>query len=228
MTKPNLNEIDFYFITDSKLTKNSIIDDTKQAIEAGVKIVQYREKNLQTKQLIEEAAKLKEICKHSSENENGLEKSKTSQKDKAIFLINDRIDIALAVNADGVHLGQDDMPYGTARLLLGHDKIIGLTAHNIEEAIEAEELGADYIGASPIYATTTKLDAGKPAGIKLIEDIKNTINIPIVAIGGINLENTPEVIKAGADSVVAMSAVIPNNVKEECKKFINIIKQNKK
>jgi len=211
MTLPNIKEIDFYFVTDSKLTKKLIIADTKEAIEAGVKIVQYREKDLPTKQLMKESVQLKEIC-----------------KDKAIFLINDRIDIALAVNADGVHLGQDDMPYGTARLLLGHDKIIGITVHNVKEAIEAENLGADYVGASPIFETKTKLDAGKAAGIKLIEDIKKNINIPLVGIGGIKLENTSKVIKAGANSVVAMSAVIPkDNVKEECKKFIKTIQNIK-
>jgi len=207
----NLKYIDFYFITDSKLTKKSVFEDVKAAIKAGVKIVQYRETHASTKDMVKEASKLKELC-----------------KDKAILLINNRIDIALAINANGVHLGQDDMPYGTARLLLGYDKIIGITAHNVEEAIEAENLGADYVGASPIFETKTKLDAGKAAGLQLLKDIKENIKIPIVAIGGIDLDNLQSVIESGADSAVAMSAVIPkDNVEEECRKFINVIKSTK-
>ena len=142
MRKEKLEDIDLYFITDSKLTKKTVLDDVKAAIAGGVKIVQYREKEKPTKEMVEEAQKIKELC-----------------GDDVIFLVNDRIDIALAVDADGVHLGNDDMPYETARKLLGEDKIIGLTIHNVEEAVEAERLGADYVGVSPIFATTTKPDA---------------------------------------------------------------------
>ena len=202
----------FYFVTDSKLTKKTIIEDVRAALKAEVKIIQYREKEKSTKDMIEEAAKIKELCRN-----------------KAILLINDRVDVALAVNADGVHLGQDDMPYGTARILLGHDKIIGLTVHTMEEAVHAESLGADYVGASPIFETKTKLDAGKAAGLILLKQIKAKINIPIVAISGINLDNVLEVIKSGADSVVAISAVVTkDNVEAECKKFIEKINVAKK
>jgi len=208
----SFNEIDFYFITDPKLTKKTIIEDIEAALIAGVKTIQYREKEKTTKAMIEEAAQIKELC-----------------KDKAIFLINDRVDVALAVNADGVHLGQDDMPYGIARLLLGHDKIIGLTAHNVEEAISAQNLGADYVGASPIFETKTKLDAGKAAGLTLIKNIKEKIDIPIVGIGGINLDNVTSVIQAGANAAVAISAVVTkDDVEEECRKFIVKIRQAKK
>ena len=208
MLKQKLKNIDFYFTTNSKLTKKNVIEDVKAAVKAGVKIIQYREKEKSTRDMIEEAAEIKEIC-----------------KDKAIFLINDRVDVALAVNSDGVHLGLDDMPYQTARSLLGHDKIIGLTVHNINEAIHAETLGADYVGASPIFNTTTKLDAGEAAGLELIKEIKQKINIPMVAIGGISLDNAASVIEAGADAAAAISAVVTkDDVEEECKKFIKIIK----
>jgi len=208
----NLKDIDFYFITDSRLTKKGIIKDVKSAIDAGVKIIQYREKDKSTKEMISEAAKIKDIC-----------------KEKAIFLINDRVDVALSVNADGVHLGSEDIPYNMARILLGHDKIIGLTVHNIEEAIYAETIGANYVGASPIFKTTTKLDAGKAAGLKLIKDIKKKIDIPIVAISGIDLYNIKDVIEAGADSAVAISAVVTkDDVTKECEKFINMIKKLKR
>ena len=206
-----LNEIDFYFITDSKLTKKSIIKDVESALIAGVKIIQYREKEKSTKQMVEEAIQIKDRC-----------------KDKAIFLINNRVDVALASNADGVHLGQDDMPFGTARLLLGHDKIVGLTVHNVDEALIAQEIGADYVGASPIFETKTKLDAGNASGIKLIEDIKQNINIPIVGIGGINLDNVESVIRAGANAAVAISSVVTkDDVEEECRKFIVKIRQSR-
>jgi thiamine-phosphate pyrophosphorylase len=207
MKKDKLKDIDLYFITDSKLTKKTILDDVKSAISGGVKIVQYREKEKPTKEMVEEALKIKKLC-----------------ADDVIFLVNDRIDVALAVDADGVHLGQDDMPYETARKLLG-DKIIGLTIHNVEEAVDAEKIGADYLGVSPIFATTTKLDAGKPAGIKLIEDVKNAVNIPFTAIGGINLENIGQVAGAGAKSAVAISAIVTkDDVEKEVKKFIEKLK----
>src|SRR3989338_76566 len=209
MLKKNLNKIGLYFITDSRLTKKSVLDDVKAAIKAGVKIIQYREKEKNTKEMIEEARKIKEIC----------------GKSNVIFLINDRVDVCLAVNADGVHLGTDDMPYSTARKLLG-DKIIGLTVHNIKEASEAEKAGADYVGVSPIFETKTKLDAGPAAGLQLIKDVKTRVKIPFVAIGGIDLENLKSVLEAGANSIVAISAIVAkDDVEEECKKFISIIKK---
>jgi len=202
--KPKLDDISLYFITDSRLTKKTILEDVKAAISAGVKVIQYREKDKSTKLMFKEAEKIKELC-----------------KDKAIFIINDRVDIALAVDADGVHLGDDDMPFIEARKLL-QNKIIGLTAHNTFEAKEAEELGADYIGVSPIFETRTKPDAGPAAGLKLIEDVKKAVNIPQVAIGGINLGNIGQVIKAGATSVAVISGIITkDDVKAECKKFID-------
>jgi thiamine-phosphate pyrophosphorylase len=133
----------------------------------------------------------------------------------ALFIVNDRIDIALAVNADGIHIGQDDMPYGVARRLLGEEKIIGVTVHTIEEALAAEESGADYLGVSPIFSTTTKSDAGKPAGPALIKEIKAIVRIPIVAIGGITLSNEYEVVNAGADALCAISAVVSSDDPEK-------------
>lgn len=192
----------YYFITDSGLSRAGNISDVRQAEACGVEVVQYRNKNGETREMYEEALRLREICR------------------EAIFLINDRIDIALAVDADGVHLGQSDMPYAVARKMLGPGKIIGITVHNLAEALEAQELGADYLGVSPIYHTQTKSDAGKPAGIALIEEIRARVKIPLIAIGGINLANAPEVVKAGADGLCAISAVVAKeNVDIEIKKF---------
>lgn len=193
----------YYFITDAKLSRAGNISDVKSAVAVGVSIVQYRNKDAGTKGLYEEALKLKKICKN-----------------KALFLINDRIDIALAIDADGVHIGGEDMPYVIARKMLGRKKIIGVTVHNIEEAKEARRLGADYIGVSPIFATTTKLDAGKPAGVSLIRKIKKTVKVPIIAIGGITLDNAKEVVEAGADGLCAISAVVTKrDTKKEIKNF---------
>lgn len=192
----------YYFITDSGLSRAGNISDVRQAEACGVEVVQYRNKNGETREMYEEALRLREICRN------------------AIFLINDRIDIALAVDADGVHLGQSDMPYAVARKMLGPGKIIGITVHNLAEALEAQELGADYLGVSPIYHTQTKSDAGKPAGIALIEEIRARVKIPLIAIGGINFSNATEVIKAGADGLCAISAVVAKeNVDIEIKKF---------
>jgi thiamine-phosphate pyrophosphorylase len=192
----------YYFITDSNLSRAGNVSDVKQAEACGVRVVQYRNKNAETLEMYKEALRLREICRN------------------AAFLINDRIDIALAVDADGVHLGQSDMPYKAAREMLGPDKIIGITVHNLAEALEAEVLGADYLGVSPIFSTKTKTDAGKPAGIVLIEEIREKVDIPLIAIGGINLANAPEVVSAGADGVCAISAVVAKeNVSEAIRKF---------
>jgi thiamine-phosphate pyrophosphorylase len=192
----------YYFITDSSLSRAGNISDVKEAEACDVCAVQYRNKNAETREMYEEAARLREICHN------------------ALFLINDRIDIALAVDADGVHLGQSDMPYGAARKMLGPEKIIGVTVHNLAEAIEAQRSGADYLGVSPIFETLTKSDAGKPAGIALIEEIRALVDIPLVAIGGINLANAPDVVMAGADGLCAISAVVAKeNVRSEIKRF---------
>jgi thiamine-phosphate pyrophosphorylase len=192
----------YYFITDTGLSKAGSISDVRAAEAAGVQVVQYRNKDASTKVLFEEAQALRVLCR------------------KTRLLINDRIDIALAVNADGVHIGQDDMPYNMARQLLGKNRIIGVTVHTVEEARFAEQQGADYVGVSPIFGTATKLDAGKPAGIVLVEAVRRAVKIPIVAIGGITLENAPRVIAAGADSVCAISAVVTKaNVTDAIKSF---------
>ncbi len=125
----------YYFITDSKLSRAGNINDVSMAVACGVGVVQYRNKNAETREMYEEAVRLREICRDT------------------VFLINDRVDIALAANADGVHLGQSDMPCGAARKLLGPEKIIGITVHNLAEARLAESIGADYLGVSPIFPT---------------------------------------------------------------------------
>ena len=205
------DDIDFYFVTDSELSKNEIFSDVEDALKAGCKIVQYREKNKSTKDMTEEAKKLKKIC-----------------DGKAVFLVDDRFDVALAVDADGVHIGQEDIPFETARMLLGKDKIIGLTVHNLEEAVEAEKLGVDYIGLAPIFKSGTKEDARDPVGTEMIKIVKKKVSLPIVAVGGINKHNIKEVIEAGANSIVSIYAVLnSNDVYDSVSEFIRIIKEVK-
>ncbi|WP_342305717.1 thiamine phosphate synthase [Methanolobus sp. ZRKC5] len=203
-----LNLMDFYLVTDSGMSIKGTLSDVENAVGAGCRIVQYREKAISTKDMILEATQIKTLC--------GTE---------VIFLVNDRVDVALAVDADGVHIGQDDMHISTARALLGPDKIIGLSVHNVEEAMEAEQNGADYVGLGPIFNTTTKNDAGDGIGPESIRAVKDAIKIPVVAIGGINKQNSESVITGGADSLVAISAVVcSDDVKRETKEFINLVR----
>ena len=197
-----------YFLTDSNLSKQGIVEDVKQVLSAGCKIVQYRDKEKSSKELVLEASKLAKLCKEQN----------------ALFLVNDRLDIAQAVNADGVHLGQNDMPLTVARKILGSEKVIGITAHNLEETLQAEKDGADYVCVSPIFHTDTKKDAGEPAGIGLVKEVKQKVKIPVAAIGGINLENVKQVIGAGADAVCVISAIVcSENVEKAAKEIIEEI-----
>jgi len=192
----------YYFITDARLSRAGNISDVRCALAAGVKIVQYRAKDIGTREMLAEALELKRLCRG------------------AIFLVNDRVDVALAVDADGVHLGQEDLPCIEARRLLGPKKIIGITVSSLEEARIAVRQGADYLGVSPIFATQTKLDAGIPTGLALLREVSRAVSLPLVAIGGLTLQNTPEAINAGAQMVCAISAVVTkNDVRGEIEKF---------
>lgn len=208
MQSKQLMDFGLYFITDSGLTKKNSVDDVNSAVKAGVKIVQYREKGLSAGLMIKEAGKIKKIC----------------EKHNALFLVNDRVDIALAVGADGVHLGQEDMPYQHARKLLGKHKIIGLSAHSAKGALHSQKIGADYIGIGPIYHTATKKDAQAPTGLAPIIQLKNKLKIPLVAIGGINESNIDGVLKAGAKNIAVISGIVAkDNVEKAVRNFIKKI-----
>lgn len=192
----------YYFITDARLSRAGNISDVQNALAAGIKMVQYRSKETNIRTMLAEALELKKLCR------------------EAIFLVNDRVDVALAVEADGVHLGQDDLPCDAARRLLGPEKIIGITVGSLEEALTATSQGADYLGVSPIFATRTKLDAGRPTGLSLLREMRKVMSLPLAAIGGLTLENTSEAIAAGAQMVCAISAVVTKaDVRAEIEKF---------
>ncbi|MBU0701615.1 thiamine phosphate synthase [bacterium] len=184
-----------YLILDYGLLGEKIWDKdyVGEIIAAGIGVVQLRVKdeNMPDSKLIMLGNMLREITE-----EAGIP-----------LIINDRVDIALAVSADGVHLGQDDMPIGVARNIIGN-KIIGISTHSLAQAQQAAKNGADYIGIGPVYATTTKHDAGKPLGCKIIKKIRKTVSLPIIAIGGINQHNLAEVLKTDTEGIAVVSAIL--------------------
>ncbi len=203
-----IDNFGLYFITDRKLSKKGNLEDVMAAINGGAEIIQYREKEFDDSEFEKEALQIKKICRENN----------------VLFIINDRVNVASAIGADGVHLGMEDMPIEKARKLLGEEKIIGTTVHNVKEAVEAESQGADYLGVSPIFETKTKEDAGKPAGVELIREVKKRLRIPVVAIGGINENNLKEVLDAGCHNVAIISAILTKeNVESEVRKINGII-----
>ncbi len=191
----------FYFITDSTVCpaaetgfqskRQKLVTAVEEAISGGARLVQYRETGAERYKMYETAVLLRQI----------------TTRHGVTLIINDFIDLALAVKADGVHLGQDDLPLWVARRLLGKEVIIGISTHSLGEAIAAELEGADYIGFGPIFHTQTKVSSYKPVGVEAISEVKKQVAIPLYAIGGITLSALPTVISAGADGVAVISAV---------------------
>ncbi len=195
------------FITDRRLSTLGVEDTVKAVLDAGVKWVQYREKELTRREIYLTAEKLRRI----------------TQEYGAVFIVNDHADIALSVGADGVHLGQDDLPLKEARKIM-KDKIIGISTHNLEQAKEAEEGGAEYIGFGPVFSTTTKEAAGTPRGIETLKKVTDVVSIPVVAIGGIKLDNLEEVIEAGAEAVAVASGILTSdNIYRTASEFVKIV-----
>ena len=167
-----------------------LLAQVADATEGGATIIQLREKNMDGAELIEEARAFAVLC-----------------RDKGVIsIINDRADVAVAANADGVHVGQDDLEAGRAREILGPDKILGVSAHNVEEALRAEAAGADYLGVGAAFATDTKSEA-KPISHALYREITRAVHIPVVAIGGITRDNIMELSGRGLSGVAVVSAL---------------------
>lgn len=209
----NLKNINwnFYFITDSSLTKQDCLKDVEDAIKGGARVIQYREDRRSATDMMAETRILANLCKKAGVH----------------LLINNHVDIALAVDADGVHLGQSDMPLEEARRKFP-DGIIGISCHTLDDVSEAERKGADYIAVSPVFFTTTKTDITEPLGLEGITEFRKATNLPIIAIGGIDLDNVRDVVMAGADSVCAISATVAtDNVEASVRKFEDIIAEAK-
>lgn len=161
----------------------------RQLLDGGARILQLRAKEMAAKDCLNLAREARELCRAAG----------------CLFIVNDRVDIALAARADGVHLGQEDLPLYVARRLLGRDKIIGISTHDLAQAREAEQGGADYIGFGPIFGTATKNTGYSARGPAMLKEIRQAVKIPIVAIGGINEKNVAQVWQAGADSAAIIS-----------------------
>lgn len=184
-----------YLVTDRGLSLGrATVNIVRAAVAGGVTCVQLREKHCSTRAFIEEARALKTLL-------DALET-------RIPLIINDRLDVALAIGADGVHLGQTDMPIVDARRLVGAAMIIGISAESVADAIRAEAAGADYIGISPVFTTPTKQDTALPLGLEGIRQIRAAVRLPLVAIGGIQQDNAHAVIRAGADGVAVVSAIV--------------------
>ena len=203
----DLKTCKIYLVTDEKacLEKDSY-SCIEEAIKGGVGIVQLREKNISTKDFYEKALKVKEICK----------------KYGVLFIINDRLDIAQAVEADGVHLGQSDIPIEKAREILKDRFLIGATARNIEEAKKVELSGADYIGSGAIFGTNTKNNA-KKLEMEELKKIVASVKIPVFAIGGININNVGSLKNIGLQGICAVSGILSE---KDCKKAVDIMLKN--
>ncbi len=181
-----------HMLTDTVLqSRFSHLELARMAIKGGADAIQFRQKVGATREMIEIVRQLKQLCLNSG----------------VTLIVNDRVDVAIAAEADGVHLGQNDFPIPLARKLLGESRIIGGSAASLEEAQKCLVEGADYIGFGPVYPTTSKEDADPVTGIKLLKQTVEAIPLPIMAIGGISVENTPEVIRAGARGIAVISAV---------------------
>jgi thiamine-phosphate pyrophosphorylase len=181
-----------YVITDRHTAGGrSILEVVRLAIRGGATVIQLREKESTTHEMVQLGQRLREItC------EAGIP-----------IIVNDRLDVALACEADGVHLGQDDMPAALARKLLGPDKLLGVSVETVEQAKEAEAAGASYLGVGDIFGTPSKPDAGAPIGLARVAEIATSVSIPVVGIGGITRDNAASVVAAGAAGVAVISAV---------------------
>lgn len=208
-----IKTVDFklYLITDRNLLTphSSLLTAVEEALKGGVKAVQLREKDLRTRDLLEMAYKMREMTK----------------KYNAKFFVNDRVDVALAVGADGVHLGQQSIPAEAVRRIAHNKLMVGASTHSIEEAISADKQGADFITLGPVFETPSKMKYGKPVGVDLLREAKEKISIPVFAIGGIKEDKVSDVIKAGADGIALVSGIFgASQIKEKTDGFMRLLK----
>ena len=208
--KLNKKSLLLYAVTDRKWSDNdTFYTHNEESLEGGVTFLQLREKNLDTDSFFKEAIKIKELCK----------------KYNLPFIINDNVEIALKSNADGIHVGQDDMNAKEVRKLIGNDKILGISVQTVEQALLAQEQGANYLGVGSIFTTTSKDDA-KNVSINTLKEICNAVNIPVVAIGGIDKDNIKQLSKTGINGIAVISAIYANkNIKEATATLKKLVKE---
>ncbi|SHM19101.1 thiamine-phosphate diphosphorylase [Caldanaerovirga acetigignens] len=196
-----------YAITErSYIGKRNLVDAVEEAIKAGITVLQLREKDITSREFYHLALQLRELTKAY----------------RIPFIINDRVDIALAVDADGVHVGQEDLPADVVRKIIGKEKILGVSAKTIEEAIKAENDGADYLGVGAIFPSPTK-PSSEAIGLEGLKRIKSNVKIPVVAIGGITKDNAGEVIEAGADGISCISSIFSGDITENVRALKKVV-----
>ncbi len=184
---------ELYAVTDRDLLGNtSEVQAARLCYEGGADVVQLRAKNVDGRELLAVAKEMQKIAEEYCK----------------FFIVDDRVDVAVLAGADGVHIGQSDIPVAEARRICGDDMIIGVSVSTVEEAVKAVEDGADYLGIGPIFSTKTKADAGDALGLDAIYDIRKAVDVPVVGIGGINKGNLLDVLHAGADGVAVVSAIM--------------------
>jgi thiamine-phosphate pyrophosphorylase len=198
-----------YLITDRTLTVYGLTDAVTAALNAGVRAVQLRERDLSIRELVTLAHTLRKITK----------------KFDALLFINDRVDVALCTGADGVHLGANSIPIKAVRKLVGDSLYIGASCHSLKDAANAESEGADFITLGPVYETPSKMQYGSPIGLLPIRSAKKSLNIPILAIGGIKLDQITGIKKCGADGIALISGIFgEDDVYGSAKKYLELLK----
>lgn len=209
MKPPLFEALKLYLVTDPVLHGGrGVVPTCREALHSGVRFLQLRDKEASTRDLLNTALELKALCDNFS----------------AWFVVNDRIDVAMASGAHGVHLGQSDMPAGIARSLMGPDAVIGVSARTTAEAVEAAEAGADYIAANLVFSTNTKSGLGEPLGLEMVKELSRASSLPLIAIGGIKPENASSVINAGCAGVAVVTAIMnANSPAEEVEKFLRVL-----
>ena len=198
-----------YPITDVKISRLSHAEQVERLAAGGATLIQLREKT----------ASPREFC------DDAIEAMKIARRLNVRIIINDRVDIAMAVDADGVHVGQQDLPPDNARRLLGDSRIVGFSTHSVKQAVEADRAPVDYIAIGPVFQTYTKENPHAVVGLEAIAEIRRQTSKPLVAIGGITLARAPSVLEAGADSVAVISDLLSTgDISERIREFIDRIR----
>lgn len=206
--KPEILRV--YGVTDASWTgRFTLLEQVEQALKGGVTCIQFRDKQLENNAFLREAKKMKVLC----------------EKYHVPLIINDHVDIAVRCGAEGVHVGQKDMEAKEVRKLVGEKMIIGVSARTVEQAIQAEQAGADYLGVGAVFGTSTKMDAEK-ISLERLKEICQAVTIPVVAIGGVQKDNFPELAGTGVAGAALVSAIFSaQDIEEECRNLRNISEQ---
>jgi len=209
MKKPSLSDLRLYLVTDPVLSRGySVLEQIELALLGGVKIVQIREKGLPLTDYIKLASKALQLTRSHN----------------AFLIINDAVEVAKTTGADGIHLGQEDMPVKEARKIMGNGAVIGISVKTVDEAVCAEEDGADYLAVNGVFPTATKEDLGYCVGLEGVKRIRQSTRLPVIGIGGITLHNCRSVIEAGAHGIAVVTAItMSDNIPDTCRSFLDLM-----